>query len=74
MSENSTLMVGVRLKEVATTQVVYTDCHVLHADPMGLAFEVERTVAEGGNIETVTTQMLIPWHNILHIIVMEQRE
>jgi hypothetical protein len=74
MTERSSLMVGVKLKEVATPQVVYTNCNVLHADSMGLAFEVERTVAEGGNIETVTTQMLIPWHNILHIIVMEQRE
>ena len=73
MSEKSSLMVGVKLKEVVTPQVVYTDCTVLHADPIGLVFEVERTVSEGGTIETVTTQMLLPWHNILHIILMEQR-
>jgi hypothetical protein len=72
MNERSSLMVGVKLKEVATPQVVYQDCTVLHADSVGLVFEVERTVSEGGTIETATTQILIPWHNILHVVVMEQ--
>jgi hypothetical protein len=73
MAEKSTLMVGVKMKEVATRDVVYTNCTVLHSDAMGLVFEVQRTVSEGGTIETVTSQLLVPWTNISHILLMEER-
>ena len=46
---------------------------VLHSDAIGLVFEVQRTVAEGGTIETVVSQVLVPWVNIHHVLVMEER-
>jgi hypothetical protein len=73
MTEKSSLMVGVKLHEVATKEMVYQNCTVLHADSIGLAFEVERTVSEEGNVETVVSQILVPWANVNHVIVMEQR-
>lgn len=72
MSEKNPL-VGVKLKEVATKEVVYQNCTVLNSDPIGLLFEVERTIAESGNIETVVSQILVPWVNINHVLVMEER-
>ena len=71
--EHSTLSTGVRLKEVVTRDVHYQDCKVLHADAIGLVFETERTVSEGGNVETVLSQVLIPWMNIQYVILMEER-
>ena len=71
--DKSALSVGVQLKEVATRDVHYQDCRVLHADSVGLLFETERTVSEGGNVETVVSQVLIPWVNIQHVIVVEER-
>jgi hypothetical protein len=67
------LAVGVKLKEIATKDIIYTNCSVLHSDAIGLAFEVERTVSEGGTIETVVSQVLIPWANILHVLLVEER-
>jgi hypothetical protein len=71
--ERLALTVGVRLKEVATRDVVHTSCLVLHADSVGLVFEVERTISEGGTVETVVSQMLVPWGNIKHVVLMEER-
>ena len=71
--EKATLAVGVRLKEIVTRDVHYQDCRVLHADAVALVFETERTVSEGGNVETVVSQVLIPWVNIHYVIVMEER-
>jgi len=71
--ERVTLTVGVRLKEVATTNAVHTNCLVLHTDAVGLVFEVQRTVSEGGTVETVVSQMLVPWSNIRHVILVEER-
>ncbi len=65
--------VGVKLKEVATKSVTYQDCTVLHSDGIGIVFEVQRTVAEGGTIETVVSQVLVPWVNINHILLVEER-
>lgn len=65
--------VGVKLKEVATRDVVYTGCTVLSADAIGLVFEVQRTVSEGGNVELVVSQLLVPWANVRHVVVMEER-
>jgi hypothetical protein len=67
------LAVGVRLKEVATTHTHYQNCSVLHSDTVGLVIEVERTVAEGGNVETVVSQVLVPWGQILYVVVLEER-
>ena len=67
------LMVGVKLKEIATRDTIYTQCTVLHSDAIGLAFEVERTVSEGGNVERVVSQVLVPWANINRVVLMEER-
>ena len=50
-----------QLKEVAHPRHVYQNCTVLHSDAIGLVFEVQRTVSEGGTIETVVSQVLVPW-------------
>ena len=71
--EKSGLMVGVKVREIATNEIAYENCTVLNSDPIGLVFEVQRTVAEGGNIETVVSQVLVPWSNIKHVLVMEER-
>ena len=67
------LPVGTRLKEVATRDVVYQGCSVLHADTVGLVIEVQRTISEGGNIEIVVSQILVPWGNVHHVVLAEQR-
>ena len=67
------LAVGIRLKEVATAHTHYQDCSVLHSDAVGLVFEVERTLSEGGNVETVVSQVLVPWGQIHYVVLMEQR-
>jgi hypothetical protein len=67
------LAVGVRLKEVATAHTLYTNSTVLHSDAIGLVIEVERTVAEGGNVETVVSQVLVPWGQIHYVVLMEER-
>ena len=66
------LGVGVKLKEIGTKDTVYTNCAVLHSDAIGLVFEVQRTVSEGGTIENVVSQYLVPWVNINYILVMEE--
>jgi hypothetical protein len=71
--EKGTLGIGVRLKEVATAHTHYQNCSVLHSDAIGLVFEVERTLAEGGNVETVVSQVLIPWSQIQYVVLMEER-
>jgi hypothetical protein len=73
MIDKVPLTVGVRLKEVATSTTAYQSCTVLHADTVGLVFEVERNIAEAGVVETVVSQILVPWTNILHVILMEER-
>jgi hypothetical protein len=69
----SGLTVGVKLKEIVTRDNVYQNCSVLHSDSIGLVFEVQRTVAEGGTIETVVSQVLVPWVNIQRVLLMEER-
>ena len=72
-SDAKGLQDGVRLKEIATKDIVYTNCSVLHSDSVGLVFEVHRTVSEGGTIENVVSQILIPWANIQYVLIMEER-
>ncbi len=67
------LNVGVRIKEIVTGDNVYTSCSVLHSDNIGLTFEVQRTVSEGGTIETVVSQVMVPWTSINHLVIMEER-
>ena len=67
------LGVGVKLKEVATKSNNYQNCTVLHSDAIAIVIEVERTIAEGGTIETVVSQVLVPWVNISHILLVEER-
>jgi hypothetical protein len=67
------LSVGVKMKEVATAETVYVNCTVLHSDSIGLVFEVQRTIAEGGNVENVVSQVLVPWVNIHHVLLLEER-
>ena len=74
MSEaGSILAVGVRLKEVGTPHAVYADCQVLNSDSVGLAFEVERTVSTGGEVETVVSQVFVPWASITYVLLVEER-
>jgi hypothetical protein len=68
------LTAGVVLHEVATTDIVYEGCKVLYSDAVGLLIEVERTRSEGGNVEKVVSQILLPWHNVKHVVLMESRE
>ena len=67
------LGVGVKLKEIATKDIAYQNCTVLHSDTIGLVFEVQRTIAEGGNVENVVSQVLVPWVNIQYVLLMEER-
>ena len=67
------LVAGTRLKEVATRDVVYQGCSVVHADAVGLVIEVQRTLSEGGNIETVVSQILLPWANVHYVVLSEER-
>ena len=67
------LLPGTRLKEVSTGDVVYQGCSVVLSDAVGLVFEVQRTISEGGNVETVVSQILVPWVNVNYVILSEQR-
>jgi hypothetical protein len=67
------LVPGQRLKEVATKDVVYQGCSVVYSDAVALVIEVERTISEGGNVETVVSQLLIPWANVHYVVLAEQR-
>ena len=71
--DEASLKVGVKLKEVATRDTVYQHCTVLHSDAIALVFEVQRTVAEGGNVETVVSQILVPWANVNYVLLLEER-
>ena len=72
--EKTGLAVGVRMKEIATRDASYLNCTVLHSDVIGLVFEVQRTISdEGGTVESVVSQILVPWSNIRHVVVVEER-
>ncbi len=73
MAEKSSLNVGVKMKEVACRDKTYENCTVLHSDSIGLVFEVQRTIAEGGTIETVVSQVLVPWTSVNYILLMEEK-
>lgn len=69
----SALGVGVVLKQIVAVSGTWDRCRVLHSDDVGIAFEVERAVADsGGTIETAVSQMFVPWSSVKHIVVIEQ--
>ncbi len=65
------LGVGVVLKQIVAVSVTWNNCRVLHSDSIGIAFEVERTIAETGTIETAVSQLFVPWTSVKHVLVME---
>jgi len=67
------LAVGTRMKEIGTSHAVYVDCGVLTSNSVGMVFEVERTVSEGGNVETVVSQVFLPWTSINYVLLLEER-
>ena len=73
MASTTGLTVGIKIKEIATKDHSYTNCTVLHSDTIGLVFEVQRTVSEGGNVENVVSQVLVPWININYVLLVEER-
>lgn len=67
----SALGVGVVLKQIVANAGTWSNCRVLHSDAVGIAFEVERTIAETGTIETAISQVFVPWTSVKHVLVME---
>ena len=65
------LGVGVVLKQIVAVSATWNNCRVLHSDSIGIAFEVERTIAEAGTIETAVSQLFVPWTSVKHVLVME---
>lgn len=65
------LGVGVVLKQIVAVSSTWNNCRVLHSDSIGIAFEVERTIAETGTIETAVSQLFVPWTSVKHVLVME---
>ena len=65
------LGVGVVLKQIVAVSATWNNCRVLHSDAIGIAFEVERTIAETGTIETAVSQLFVPWTSVKHVLVME---
>lgn len=73
MTELQGLGVGTQLKEIATRDAVYHSCSVVRSDLVGLTFAVQRTVADGGDVENVVSHIFVPWSNINHVVLMEER-
>jgi len=65
------LGVGVVLKQIVAVSATWNNCRVLHSDSIGIAFEVERTIAETGTIEHAVSQLFVPWTSVKHVLVME---
>ena len=45
----------------------------MNSDAICIVIEVQRTLSEGGNIETVVSQILVPWANVSYVVLAEQR-
>jgi len=73
MASTTGLMVGVKIKEIATRDHSYTNCTVLHSDAIGLVFEVHRNVRPIASVESVVSQVLVPWVNINYVLLVEER-
>ncbi len=61
------------VKEIATRDVVYHGCTVMRWDAVGIVFETQRNVTVGSDVETVVSQMFVPWANIQHVLLKEDR-
>ena len=46
---------------------------MVRSDLVGIMFEVQRTVMEGGDVENVVSQIFVPWSNVNHIVLREER-
>jgi hypothetical protein len=73
MTEQQGLKAGLQLKEVATRDAVYHNCSVVRSDLVGLVFEVQRTVMDGGDVENVRSHILVPWSNVNFVVIAEHR-
>ena len=73
MTDMQGLEVGTHLKEVATKDAVYHNCSVVRSDLVGLVFEVQRTVNDGDEVESVVSHVLVPWANVNLVVLMEER-
>ena len=73
MAEVQGLSAGTQLKEIASRDHVWHNCSVVRSDLVGLVFEVQRTVTDGGDIENVGSHILVPWSNVYHIVLLEKR-
>jgi hypothetical protein len=73
MAEVQGLSAGTQLKEIATRDHVWHNCAVVRSDLVGLVFEVQRTVTDGGDVENVVSHILVPWPNVNHIVLLEKR-
>ena len=62
-------LVGKTVKEVTTASIVYQNCSILDLDVIGVMIQVERTITEEGDVETVESQIFLPWAQIIQIIV-----
>ena len=71
--QQPSLTVGMKVSQVGTRDTVYEACTILHSDGIGLVFETQRTVSEGGQIENVVSQILVPWANVQFVVLMEVR-
>lgn len=65
-------LIGKTVKEVATASIVHQQCQILDADSVGMTIQVERTITEEGDVETVVSQIFIPWSQVLHVVVAEE--
>ena len=68
----ATLGVGVVVKQIVAASAAWDNCRILHSDAVGVAFEVQRTISDSGTIETVVSQVFLPWPSVKHIILLEQ--
>ena len=66
-------LVGKTVKEVTTASIVYQNCSILDLDVIGVMIQVQRTITEEGDVETVESQIFLPWAQIIQIIVQEER-
>ena len=73
MAEPQGLAAGMPLKEIATRDHVWHNCSVVRSDLVGIVFEVQRTVTEGGDVENVVSHIFVPWPNVNHIVLVETR-
>ncbi len=68
------LAAGTTVKEIATRDALFTSPTVLESDPIGIVFEVRRIVTEGGDVQEVTSRIMVPWSNVRHIVLLEERK